>query len=195
MCSRYSVFQQWNGGGIITYYIVPALETIGVTRALSQQGINLGLTSTYFVFTLAGSYIIDKFRRRTLIFSGLIAIIILQTAATITSWQYSLSGTEAASALTILWIFLFQIFSSLFIATMHNLYPVEILSLVLRAKGMGLYSFIQGAAGTVQSYGISVGINKLGYKIWCVYIVYNTLQLIAAYFIFPETFGLSLEEM
>lgn len=78
---------------------------------------------------------------------------------------------------------------------MHNLYPVEILSLVLRAKGMGLYSFIQGAAGTVQSYGISVGINKLGYKIWCVYIVYNTLQLIAAYFIFPETFGLSLEEM
>ena len=78
---------------------------------------------------------------------------------------------------------------------MHNLYPVEVLSLALRAKGMGLYSFIQGAAGTVQSYGIAVGIQKIGYKIWCVYVVYNTLQLIASYLVFPETFGLSLEEI
>lgn len=54
---------------------------------------------------------------------------------------------------------------------------------------------IQGAAGTVQSYGISVGINRLGYKIWVVYIVYNCLQLVAAYFLFPETYGLSLEEV
>jgi hypothetical protein len=52
---------------------------------------------------------------------------------------------------------------------------------------MGLYGMIQGAAGTVQNYGISVGINKLGYKIWVVYIVYNCLQLVAAYFLFPET--------
>lgn len=166
-----------------------------MTKALDQQGVNLGLTATYFIFTLAGSYIIDKFRRRTLIFTGLISIILLQTASTITGWQYSLHETSAASGLTIMWMFLFQIMSSLMIATMHNLYPVEILSLTLRAKGMGLYSFIQGAAGTVQSYGISVGISKLGYKIWCVYIIYNTLQLIAAYLVFPETFGLSLEEI
>lgn len=78
---------------------------------------------------------------------------------------------------------------------MHNLYPVEILSLALRARGMGVYSFIQGAAGSVQNYGIAVGISKLGYKIWAVYVVYNTLQLIASYFVFPETFGLSLEEI
>lgn len=54
---------------------------------------------------------------------------------------------------------------------------------------------MQGVAGTVNNYGISVGINKIGYKIWVVFIVYNTLQLILAYFIFPETGGLSLEEI
>jgi len=88
-----------------------------------------------------------------------------------------------------------RVFSSLLIATLHNLYPVEILSLVLRAKGMGLYTLIQGAASAVQSYGISVGIEKLGYKIWCVYIIYNSAQLVLSYFVFPETFGLSLEEI
>ncbi|KUL87990.1 hypothetical protein ZTR_03941 [Talaromyces verruculosus] len=100
-----------------------------------------------------------------------------------------------AAGLTIFWIFMFQTFSSLLIATMHNLYPVEILSLALRAKGMGLYGLIQGAAGAVQTYGIGVGINKLGYKIWVVYIVYNGVQLGLSYLIFPETFGLSLEEI
>ncbi len=60
---------------------------------------------------------------------------------------------------------------------------------------MGVFSFVQGVAGTIQNYGISVGINKLGYKIWVVYIVYNALQLVVSYFVFPETRGLSLEEI
>lgn len=107
---------------------------------------------------------------------------------------------------------MFQIISALFIATMHNLYPVEVLSLPLRAKGMGLYGVIQGACGAIEAYGISIGISKVGYKIWCVYIVYNTLQLVgksfqtfpvrsrrsrvkASYFVFPETSKLSLEEI
>ena len=85
--------------------------------------------------------------------------------------------------------------SATFIATMHNLYPVEILSLTLRAKGMGLYSLVQNAASTVQNYGISIGFQKIGYKLWCVYIIYNTIQLGLAYLCFPETSGLSLEEI
>ena len=78
---------------------------------------------------------------------------------------------------------------------MHNLYPVECLSLVLRAKGLGLFSLIQGLAGVVQNYGISIGIQKLGYKIWAVYVGYNLIQLVASYFVFPETHGLTLEEV
>ncbi|KAJ5155628.1 hypothetical protein N7492_008431 [Penicillium capsulatum] len=60
---------------------------------------------------------------------------------------------------------------------------------------MGLYGLIQGAARAVQTYGIGVGIEQVGYKIWVVYIVYNTIQLILSYFIFPEMGGLSLEEI
>lgn len=192
----YSIFQQWNGGGIIGQYLSPALDTIGITASLDQLGINLGLTAVYFVFTAFGSYLIDIFRRRTLIFAGLISIILAQTAVTITSWQFEVTGGSRATAiLTVLWIFTFQVASASFIATMHNLYPVEILSLPLRAKGMGLYSAFQSAAGVVNTYAISLGIQQLGYKIWAVYIGYNLVQLIASYFIFPETSKLSLEEI
>ncbi|KAL1608001.1 hypothetical protein SLS60_002940 [Paraconiothyrium brasiliense] len=191
----YSAFQSWNGGGIVSYYLTPALETIGIHDEIPQLGINLGLVITYTVFTLLGAWIIDFWKRRTLIFSGLITIIAMQTCAIITSWRYNVSPSKATASLTILWMFMFQCFSATFIATMHNLYPVEVLSLNLRSKGMGLYGLIQGACGVVEAYGISIGIEKVGYKIWVVYIAYNTIQLGLSYFIFPETANLSLEEI
>ncbi|KAJ5793663.1 Major facilitator superfamily domain general substrate transporter [Penicillium paradoxum] len=191
----YSFFQQWNGGGIITYYLVPSLQQLNIDDSKQQLGINIGTTGVYFVFTAVGSLLVDKLNRRTLIFVGLISMIIFQVATTITAWQYSLHATSAVAALTLLWIFLYQTFSATFVATMHNLYPIEILSLPLRAKGMGLYGLIQGGAGAAQSYGIGVGIAKVGYKIWVVYIVYNSIQLVLSYFFFPETSNLSLEEI
>jgi hypothetical protein len=112
---------------------------------------------------------------------------------TITSWRYTVTPSTPLAALTVLWVFMYQILSASFIATLHNLYPVEILSLPLRAKGMALYSLVQSAAGVVQTYGISVGISKLGYKIWVVYIVYNSIQLVLVKFLFPET-SLRLEK-
>jgi MFS family permease len=175
--------------------MTPSLQQLGIDGTKQQLGITIGTTAVYFVFTAVGSFLVDKFRRRTLIFIGLISMIVFQTATTITSWQYSLHANTAVAALTLLWIFLYQTFSATFVATMHNLYPIEILSLPLRAKGMGLYSLIQGGAGAAQTYGIGVGIAKVGYKIWVVYIVYNTIQLVLSYFIFPETAGLSLEEI
>jgi MFS family permease len=191
----YSIFQQWNGGGIIGYYLTPALETVGITESIDQIGISLGLTGIYFVFTAFGAWIIDFFRRRTLIFAGLITFVLAQTAVTITSWRYNVEPSHPTAILTVMWVFVYQVCSASLIATMHNLYPVEILSLPLRAKGMGLYAMFQGAAGVVQSYGISIGIEKVGYKIWVVYIVYNLIQLVVAYFVFPETSKLSLEEI
>lgn len=118
--------------------MVPALETIGIDASIQQLRIQLGTTATYFVFTAVGAVIIDHLQRRTMIFGGLATMILFQTTTTITSWQYDETGNQAAAALTILWIFLYQTFSAIFIATMHNLYPVEVLSLPLRAKGMGL---------------------------------------------------------
>lgn len=84
----YAIFQQWNGGGIITFYLSPMLDQIGITSPRDQLGWNLGLTLVYWVFTLVGATFVDKFRRRTLIFTALILFAILQTAATLTSWKY-----------------------------------------------------------------------------------------------------------
>jgi len=191
----YSVFQSWNGGGIIGQYLTPATKQVGITSAVANNSFNFGSTLTYLVFTVVGSFIIDRMWRRTLIFIGIGSFIVIQTIITILCWQYNEHASKVTAAFVIFFFFVFQAMSATFIATMHNIYPVEVLSLALRAKGMGLYSLVQNAAGTVQNYGISIGFQRIGYKLWAAYIVYNTIQLGLAYLVFPETSHLSLEEI
>lgn len=52
----YSVFQSWNGGGIIGQYLGPALETIGIETSVQKNSISFGETLTYFVFTVSYSF-------------------------------------------------------------------------------------------------------------------------------------------
>lgn len=49
----YSVFQSWNGGGIIGQYLGPALDTIGIKKVIQKNGISFGETLTYLIFTVS----------------------------------------------------------------------------------------------------------------------------------------------
>ncbi|PTU16868.1 hypothetical protein P175DRAFT_0536513 [Aspergillus ochraceoroseus IBT 24754] len=121
-----------------------------------------------------------------MIFSGLATMILFQTATTITSWQYSVHATHAAAALDYsLDIHVPDVLGN---AHCHHAQPVPSRDLIAPAacQGDGPLRVDPGRCGAVQTYGISIGIDKLGYKIWVVYIVYNSVQLALSYFVFPE---------
>ena len=50
-------------------------------------------------------------------------------------------------------------------ATLHNIYPNEVLSLRQRAKGMGMYSFSQNIFGFAMTYGVGELLAKIGWKV------------------------------
>lgn len=47
----------------------------------------------------------------------------------------------------------------------------------------------------VNTYGISVGIAKIGWKLYIVYIVWICVEIVTIYFLFVETAGKTLEEL
>ena len=47
----------------------------------------------------------------------------------------------------------------------------------------------------VNTYGISVGIAKIGWKLYLVYIVWICVEIVVVYFFFVETAGKTLEEL
>jgi hypothetical protein len=47
----------------------------------------------------------------------------------------------------------------------------------------------------VNTYGISVGIAKIGWKLYLVYIAWICIEIVCVYFFFVETAGKTLEEL
>ena len=64
-----------------------------------------------------------------------------------------------------------------------------------RAKGSGLNFLFLNVAMVVNTYGISVGIEKIGWKLYLVYIIWICVEMVAIYFFFVETAGKTLEEL
>lgn len=47
----------------------------------------------------------------------------------------------------------------------------------------------------VNTYGVSVGINNIGWKLYLVYIIWICVEIIIIFLLFVETAGKTLEEM
>jgi hypothetical protein len=64
-----------------------------------------------------------------------------------------------------------------------------------RAKGSGLNFLFLNVAMVVNTYGISVGIEAIGWKLYLVYIGWIVVEMVTIYFFAVETAGKTLEEM
>ena len=92
-------------------------------------------------------------------------------------------------------IFLFGIIFAWGFTPLQTLYAVECLENRTRAKGSGLNFLFLNIAMVVNTYGISVGIEAIGWKLYIVYIGWICVEIATIYFFFVETAGKTLEEM
>lgn len=78
---------------------------------------------------------------------------------------------------------------------MHSIYPNEVLHYTQRAKGMGMYSLFQACFDIVLTYGVSAAMQKIGWKIYFVFVFIDLAAIALTYKFFPEFKSLSLEEI
>jgi MFS family permease len=161
-----------------------------------------------------GATLLDKLGRRTMMIAGLTGGLfsyILLTAFTAST--ASTASNPSLSYGVIVSIFLFGVLFAWGVSRdfvpylvilslthykftpLQTLYAVECLENRTRAKGSGLNFLFLNIAMVVNTYGISVGIQAIGWKLYIVYIVWICVEIAAIYFFFVETAGKTLEEM
>ncbi|KAH6661705.1 general substrate transporter [Halenospora varia] len=192
----YSFFQQCNGSGMLWYYLPGVLKLVGVTNTQQVLGINLGLTVVGYLSTIGGSFIVDKVRRRTLLFTGWSVYIFFLALMSLCGGLYASNiGKKPTGYIVTIALFMFNICTGLFVNALHNMYPNEVLHYSQRAKGMGMYSFFQNCFGFAMSYGFSIVLADLQWKTYFVFMGINSLAVYATWQWFPEFRHLSLEEI
>lgn len=126
-----------------------------------------------------GATLLDKLGRRKMLLGGLfggLAAYIMLTAFTAAS-----ETKPKLSYGVIVSIYLFGICFAWGWTPLQTLYAVECLENRTRAKGSGLNFLFLNIAMVVNTYGIAVGMEKIGWKLYIVYIAWICVEIAVIY--------------
>ncbi|KAI1978053.1 hypothetical protein LOZ54_006371 [Ophidiomyces ophidiicola] len=105
-------------------------------------------------------------------------------------------GTSpAAGTATLVFIFAFGAAFSIGFTPLQALYPVEMLSFEMRAKGMAFQSLVVNAAMLLNQFAWPVSLDKIGWRTYIIFCVWCGVQGVIVYLFIPETKNCTLEEI
>lgn len=164
---------------------------------ITSDSTQLLLTAINPIFSLIaaiyGATLLDKLGRRFMMMAGLIGA--LASYVMLTAFTAESEKNQNLSYGVIVSIYLFGIFFSWGFTPLQTLYAVECLENRTRAKGSAASFLFLNIAIIINTYGISVGIAEIGWRLYLVFIIWICIELVIIFFFFVETSGKTLEEL
>ena len=177
------------------------LDTAGYTGSIEQANITLINNCQQFAFAIFGACLVERVGRRPLLLFSFTACTVVWLGMTIASSQFQASyigdddegepmySNSAAGKASLAMIFMFGAFFSVGVTPLQALYPVEVLSFEMRAKGMAFSNLAVNAAGMLNQYAWPVSMKQIGWKTYIVFTIWDAVQATVVYFFIPETKG------
>ena len=182
---------------MLTYFLPGVLDTAGYTEQVTQTNIILGYACFQFVFALFGAAWVDRIGRRPLMLFSMIGCCVVWIGMTTATALFSESENtdKNAARASIAMIFIFGAVFSFGLTPLQALYPVEVLSFEMRAKGMAFSSLAVNAGGLLNQFAWPISLEQIGWRTYIVFTVWDAIQWVVFYFLLPETKRRTLEEL
>ncbi|TFK56247.1 general substrate transporter [Heliocybe sulcata] len=191
LCVAVNVMQQFTGSNMINY-LAPVVyqNTMGLSRNLSLV-LGGGTACTYMVASFIPLWTVDRYGRRILL---MISATGLSVCFILASILLSV-GTEGAAYGATAMVFIFQIFLGIGYLPIPWLYPAEITTTRIRARGSALASFFNWMCVFAVVEMTPPAIANISWRVFIIFAVFNACWVPLVYFFFPETKGLELEDV
>ena len=103
-------FSQWSGNGLISYYLHQVMNSMGMTDANTQLGVNGGLKSWGLIMNIGISFFVDRIGRRPIYIISTVGTLIAFTIWTIISARYAIQPVNGLGAAFVFMIFVYGTF-------------------------------------------------------------------------------------
>ncbi|KAK8210367.1 hypothetical protein M8818_003537 [Zalaria obscura] len=201
------MWQQLLGGNVAMYYIVYVFTMAGMTG-------NVTLYSSaiqYVIFLVTTGVMlpyIDRIGRRTLLLSGafLCCILHFTIAGLMASYghsvssingnanlRWSISGAPATGVIACSYIFV-GIYGLTWAPT-GWIYCSEVFPLKYRAKGVGLSAATNWIFNFALAYFVAPAFTNIQWRTYIIFGVFCAAMFVHIFFMYPETQGMTLEEI
>lgn len=139
--------------------------------------------------------IIDRFRRPFFFLAGSGGVLVTFVVWTIAAQQYLEHNSLAAGRLVLACIFFFQAFYTFAWTNLIMTYPLEVVTLQMRAKTWAFVLLTIQVAATFGSYVNPIVLKNIGWKFYIYYCIWVLVIFLIVYFFFIDTAGPTLEEL
>jgi MFS family permease len=218
--SLYSLNILTPASAVLSYFMSKVLNTIGIVTNVGQANIILINNCQQFCFALFGANLVDRVGRRPLLLFSNIGCCLVWLAMTVSAALYqnslrqltaaelaqnlssdaksqlmSADANSAAAKTCLVFIFIFGAVYSVGFTPLQALYPVEVLSFEMRAKGMGFSGMAVAAANLLNQFAWPVSMKKIGWHTYIIFTIWCGVQTVVVWFWIPETKNRTLEEL
>jgi len=192
------VCTQFTGINVSSYFQPTLYAALGLSgsKVLMITGINGALGAIVTIIFIY--FILDRVGRKPPLIFGAVgmAISLAVEAAINAKWGGTNSHNHAAQTAGVAFIIIFgSLFFSVSFGPVSWVYQSEIFPMRIRATGTAVCTCANWACNVLISQVSPIGMARLQYKFYILFVVTNIVNGLVVFFFFPETKGKSLEEM
>ncbi|PVH79102.1 general substrate transporter [Cadophora sp. DSE1049] len=186
---------QWNGSGVVSYYLSLVLKTAGITSVTQQTLINGFLQLWNLIIAVSAALFVDRVGRRFLFLASCIGMLTSYVLITALSGSFATTSHKATGLAIIPMLFIYYGFYDIAFTPLLIAYPTEIWPYALRARGVTVTSFSTQLAVFFNIFVNPIALESIDWKYYIVFVGLLVVFLLNCYFFYPETRGHSLEEI
>ncbi|KAL3486651.1 general substrate transporter [Aspergillus germanicus] len=189
------VFAQWNGVGIVSYYLAPVLSSVGITSVTNQTMISGFLQLWNLILSLFAAFNVDRFGRRPLFLVSCFGMLTSYIVISGLAGSFANTNNTPTGIAVIPFLFIYYGFYDIAFTPLLVSYTCEIWQYNLRAKGLALGMNSTRVALFFNTFVNPIILDTIAWKYYLVYCVILVIITITIWFWYPETNGYTLEEM
>ncbi|KAJ6436261.1 sugar transporter [Purpureocillium lavendulum] len=192
------VMKELTGINVLSYYLPTVLiSSVGLSNTTARL-LTACNSISYLLASLVAIPQIERWGRRKLLIYGAagqgLCYLIITVCVRFNELSSYPNQTAMAKA-SIAFFFLFYVFFGIGWQGVPWLYPTEINSLSMRTRGTALSTAIDWAFNYMVVQITPIGIERLHWKFYIIWTVFNFCSIVVVYLFYPETADRSLEDM
>ncbi|KAF3082950.1 hypothetical protein TWF569_001675 [Orbilia oligospora] len=190
-----SLFGQMSGNNIISYYLPTMLHDVGIKEMSTKLYLNGLYAIIGWTAAAVGARLHDYYGRRKMLYNCTSGLATCMGLLALSMGMYYRTGEFLYSTFSLLTIYTFGVIFATGYTSMQPVYPAEVMTNDMRARGMAVATMCGGSAGCLNTLLAPAAMARLGPMFFFLFCVWDFIEAVVINAYFVETKGRTLEEL